>query len=268
MNKQNLLSSKYLLKYYISSFFETLLKFLIPIVLLFFMLSGYVKYLDSNIEMLNQELVIIEEDKEKYEETETMIKGLKETLNSNKEKLNYVQSLQGDFSKFDLLMSYLINMKPYDLAFISIEDLEVVPPPDQTSDIVSKDSISEILNGGKQEESEDIILSTSGDNIPVDNSSSDNTNDVIAGDKGDTWNSNKFDNSLIYTRDISLSNILIRGYGTNINSVAKYVDSVAKAPEIEGYTLEGVEDKITNIKDTNIILFEIKLKMKGVLENE
>ena len=60
-----------------------------------------------------------------------------------------------------------------------------------------------------------------------------------------------------------MSNILIRGYGTNIESVANYVDSISKAPEIEGYTLEGVEDKFTVIDGTNIVLFEIKLKMEG-----
>lgn len=270
MNKQNLLSNQYLLKYYIGYFIKTLINFSIPVILLFFGLQLYTNYLDKEITNLENQIYEAIEDKRKYDAAKKEIEELEEILRTNQEKLNYVKSLHGDFSQFDLLMSYLINMKPYDLTLISLEDIDIVPPPNQTSSIVNKDTISDIFNGTvpvqptTPEVKEDEILSTEKEeeSLPEVN------NSIISSENpGDEWNSDKFDNSLVYTRDISLSNILIRGYATNISSVAEYVDIVSEAPEIDGYTLEGVEDKVTVIEGTNIILFEIKLKMKGVLNN-
>lgn len=290
MNKQNLLSLRYLISCYITYFIKLLLKVAIPAIALFVGCSLYSVYLDKSIDSLGKKLVSIEEDRAKYDKAKEEIEYLKGLIRSNDEKLEYVQSLQGDFSEFDILMSYLINLKPYDLAIISIEDLGIVPPPDKTGEIVEKESVSDILNGSdsnsgnetstenekqnlgqiisteiqelkpeKQETEESGTTGTAGTDV--------NTGVISSEDTREEWNSTKFDNSLIYTRDISLSSILIRGYGTDIQSVAEYVESISKAPEIEGYTLEGVEDKFTVIEDTNIVLFEIKLKMRGVLSD-
>lgn len=277
MNKQNLLSIKYLISCYITYFIRLLIKFALPIIIIFLGLSAYSFLLDKSIESCEKQLVEIEADREKYDKAKSDLEYLKGLVRSNKEKLSYVESLQGDFSEFDILMSYLINMKPYDLAIISIEDLDIVPPPDKTGEIVEKDTVEDIFDDSDKKD-EDEVLSTKDDkeddkdgedeDEEKDKSKPEvNTGVISSEDTKEEWNSAKFDNSLVYTRDISLSSILIRGYGTDIQSVADYVESISKAPEIEGYTLEGVEDKFTVIDDTNIILFEIKLKMKGVLDD-
>lgn len=272
MNKQNLLSFKYLIKYNIGFLIKTFLKVMIPVIILFLGCNGYISFLDYRISSLSEKLDNIESNKVKYDEAQEMIKDLESTSKSNLEKLNYVKSLQGDFSQFDVLMSYLINLKPYDLVFISVEDLDIVPPPDMTSDIVDKDSVSDIFENSTEISTSDLEKE---DNLESTESTESTENSEVVVDNiedisnnGENWNSGKFDNSLTYTRDISFSHILIRGYSTNVNSVARYVDSVSKAPEIEGYTIEGVENKLTNIKDTDIVLFEIKLKMRGVLADE
>ena len=273
MNKQNLLSNQYLLKYYIGYFIKILINFSIPVIILFFGFQIYTNYLDKEIISLKNQIYEAIEDKRKYDTAKKEIEELEEILRTNQEKLNYVKSLHGDFSQFDLLMSYLINMKPYDLTLISLEDIDIVPPPNQTSSIVNKDTISDIFDGTvptqpTTPEVKEEILSTEQKESNVEEPLPEVNDSVISSENpGDEWNSDKFDNSLVYTRDISLSNILIRGYATNVSSVAEYVDIVSKAPEIDGYTLEGVEDKVTIIEGTNIILFEIKLKMKGVLNN-
>lgn len=267
MNKQNLLPSKFLVKYSLRQLMIVALRCLVPIVLMGLIMTGMGVYLDHEISEGYTELQKVADNKQKYENTKAMISQMEDTIRSNDEKLKYVQSLQGDFSKFDILITYLIDMKPYNLAFISIEDFDVVPPPDQTSDIVQKPSVSDVLTG---EVNETQIVSTTKPN-GENTSGADTSGEVGVGQDSiisDTPNSNdsKYDSSLTYSRDISLSNILIRGYCTDVHAVSDYVTSVASAPEIEGYTLEGVEDKVTSIKGTNIILFEIKLKMRGVVE--
>ena len=255
--RQNLLSSKYLLNYYIETFVRTLVYFILLIVLVFAGFFGVNQYLNGSIETMTRDLGTVVSERNIYLEKKQQLDNKKVERASIGARLSEIEALNVGMSQFDLFMCYIINLKPYNVAIISIEDMDIMPESASNSSVGQSNNIVEIID-----ESIDFSLEADGeDNVS-------NGNDVIESIQmiqppSNVWNPNKFDNTLTYSRDIGGNKVIIRGYGDKISSVSEYIKSIALTPEINGYEIEGIEDKVTQVDGTNIILFEICLDMKG-----
>lgn len=244
----------------------------------------------------NQGLKEIQVAKAKYDIAVQELNKNKEALVANEDRLKYVNSLQTDYTTFHDLLNYLDANKPKEVTILSMEDASLVPPPDMTADIISHASVSDLLNPNKKTVStSDTPETSTGNNgntsssdmqvITTDDSSNPNVTmtqqeanqvstdgtapaDGAAAPTEEAYDPElqRYKSTLQYTRDISTSSIVLRGYANNVAFVSSYITMISKAPNVKGFTIEGIESRNTSLPGTDIVLFELKISLKAVAE--
>lgn len=307
MNNQNLVSSKFLTRFAGRKAVKTATMCLIPMLLCLLIVCFVRIGIGFNIKGKEAKLANVQAAKSEYTMAQDSVTSLQAQIAANSENIQYFENLKQRFTDYDLMMDYIVKTKPSGVTIISIEDASIVPNAETatvTNKLSSEDIINgvkenlpsyvpdntgtsniEFTEGGNvlpdgtlpedpnapPTEPTPPVMNDDGtvsselppDAMPSDPMPVDPNAEIVP----DSTTPDKYKAALFYTKDIGQGDILIRGYATQASQVSKYIVSLSKAPQISGYTIEGTENKKTQVGGVSVILFELKLSLKGGSES-
>ena len=203
------------------------LKFTAAIIAGFFILLLMIQYCQIGILTIQTNKIIA--DNQKYNKEQETIKTLKENI-ANYEA--FLKDYENDCFPFSLFMYDLEAHRPSDVYIISV------------------DSTERLINEGVQEETEDDKKETKEKDKEEDKESGDEKTD-------ETTEDGAVKPKIEYTEDLSGREIVIRGFGSNQESISKFIYDITHLSYLSNAEITAIEEH--KIENGIYNIFEIKV---------